>query len=303
MKNLDALSYYAQHSSITDPGRYAYLFDPLSEEDVSGLARVIAGLIMHPSSTELYGEPPEPDNRGDGIRTVADTLDHLHRIDDTPLAVAREPRKRPRANCRNFAVLLVAMLRHRGIPARKRVGFARYLPGSQNYIHEIAEYWDEARDRWVMVDPQNDNVTLDAQRAYFESIGQPERADFDTFDIQVGESFYPGGLVWRLCRTGDADPEDFRVGPDGGMLGIRIALLQDLDSLNKAELRSWDEWHELMAKPEEELAAEEKGWLERSAELTVCVDDRFGEMREFYATAPYARAVRSKLTALGLLTR
>lgn len=302
MKDLDALSYYAQHSSLTDPGRYAYMFDLLAEEDVPGLARVVAGLIMHPSATELYGEPPEPDNRGDGIRSVADTLEHLHGIDDAPLAVAREPRKRPRANCRNFAVLLVSMLRHREIPARKRVGFASYLPGPQNYIHEIAEYWDEARGRWVMVDPQNDDATLDAQRAYFESIGQPERADFDTFDIQVGESFYTGGLVWRSCRARDADPEGFRVGPDGGMLGIRISLLQDLDSLNKAELRSWDVWHELMAKSEEKLAAKEKEWLDQAAELMVCVDDRFGEMREFYATAPYARAVRSKLTALGLPT-
>ena len=75
------------------------------------------------------------------------------------------------------------------------------------------------------------------------------------------------------------------------MLGVRVTVLQDLDSLNKAELLSIDEWQELMSKPEAALTPDEIGWLDRAAELTMTVDERFEEMRAFYAASAYGRAV------------
>lgn len=293
------LAFYAEHSPITDPGRYAYLFDSLPA-DVPGLARVVAGLLVHPSATALYGEPPTPADEGWGIRSVAGTLQRLLETEDAPLAAGRGPGKRARANCRNFAVLLVAMLRHRGVPARKRVGFAGYLPGPHPSIHEVAEYWSADEGRWVLVDPDSDDAVREAQRAYFASIGQPERADLDPLDVRPGEAFFLGGAVWRACRAGEANPNGFWDSTGTGMLGVRVALLQDLDSLNKAELLSVDEWHDLMHKAEAELKPEETAWLDRAAELTVRADERFGELREFYEAAAYARAVRARLTALGL---
>lgn len=301
MTDRSILAYYAAHSPITDPGPYAALFDSLPQ-DVPSLTGVITGLIMHPAATPLYGEPPVPLDAAWGIRTVADTLQRLLAFDDAPLTIARPPGKRLRANCRNFAVLLVAMLRHRGVPARKRVGFASYLPAPHLGIHEIAEYWSEEEARWVLVDPDCDEVVRRAQRAYFASVGQPARAEVDSFDLRSGEAFLVGGAAWHSCRAGAADPDMFWVSTGTGMGGIRIALVQDLDSLNKAELLSNDEWHELLAKPEEQLAPAERSWLEQAAALTVGVDERFDELRAFYKSAPYGQAVRLRLGILGLLS-
>jgi hypothetical protein len=299
MSTIDISRYYREHSPITDPGQHAHVFDALPR-DKKEMMRIIQGLIMHPASLEQFGQPSEPDNRGEGIRAVADTLEQLQCIDHRPLAHAREPSKRPRANCRNFAVLMVAMLRSQGVPARKRVGFAPYLGGPYGYchIHEITEYWDEQRERWVMIDP--DEPTIEPIKEYFKAMGQPGRARFDVPEIRDGESFHSGGLAWHLCRAGIADPSNFHVGNQGGMDGVRIGLLQDLDSLNKVELLSWDWWHELMDKPEAQLTHEEWAWLDQAADLTTHVDEQFDAMRQFYDASTYAQAVQSKLRELRL---
>jgi transglutaminase-like putative cysteine protease len=69
-------------------------------------------------------------------------LRHIVDRSSAPLTTEREPSRRLQSNCRTSAVLVVAMLRHQGVPARKRTGFARYI----NYIQEIAEYWDAERE-------------------------------------------------------------------------------------------------------------------------------------------------------------
>lgn len=296
----EALASYARHSVITDPRSYASLFDELPR-DLPGLARVVQGLLIHPAGTQLYGESPEPGNPGWGVRSVADMVERLRAINSAPLTVARPPRQRLRANCRNFAVLLVAMLRSQGVPARKRVGFAGYLPGRRSYVHEVAEFWHSARARWMLVDPQMDEVNLEANRAYFAAIGHPHRMHFDTLDIRPGDPFYAAGEVWRQCRAGRADPDDFQVDDaHKGMAEIRVQLLQDLDALNKAELLRNDYWHALIEKPEDTLTVDDVGQLDQAAGLTSHADERFGELRQFYSELPYAQAVQSKLRALGL---
>ena len=64
--------------------------------------------------------------------------------------------------CRHFATLYVALLRHRGTPARARCGFGGYFmvaAGIDEWIdHWVTEYWDAARDRWVRADPQFDET-------------------------------------------------------------------------------------------------------------------------------------------------
>ena len=65
--------------------------------------------------------------------------------------------------CRSFTLLFVAMLRHQGVPARARCGFGAYFEKGKFYDHWVAEYWNTAEKRWVMVDSQVD----DRQRRMF----------------------------------------------------------------------------------------------------------------------------------------
>jgi len=226
----------------------------------------------------------------------------LHYILDrcsAPLMVSREPSLRIRSNCRESAVLLVAMLRHQGVSARKRTGFARYI----NYIHEIAEYWDAERDAWVLVDP---DVAAGVQSAWISAHGGPiGPATYGAIDLRTADAFVLGGDAWQRCRRGVADPREFHgAGKGEGMPGVRQALLQDFDGLNKVELTSHDWWGgDLDDKPHPELSVEDLAALDRIAELTVNANTRFAELRRMYAELPHGRTVLSRLENLCALLR
>lgn len=79
------------------------------------------------------------------------------------------------------------------------------------------------------------------------------------------------------------------------MAGVRVALLQDLDSLNKVELRSFDEWHELVRQPWAATGQRALDWLDQAAELTCDADAGLGELRAFYARSSYGSAVKARL--------
>ncbi len=188
------------------------------------------------------------------------------------------------------------MLRHQGVPARKRTGFARYI----NFIHEIAEYWDAARNAWVLVDP---DVPAGVQAAWVAAHRGPgEAATYGAVDLHSGDAFVLGGDAWRRCRTRASDPGEFRgAGKGAGMAGIRQALLQDLDGLNKVELTSHDWWGgALDDTPHAALTRADLATLDRMADLTLHADTRFDELRELYAELPHGQQVVARLRSLAL---
>jgi excinuclease ABC subunit A len=257
---------------------------------IPDLVKVVQGLIIHPVAVERYGLPPD-EAAPEQVRFVADMLQHIVDRSRAPLTTARERSRRLQSNCRTSAVLLVAMLRHQGVPARKRTGFARYI----NYIHEIAEYWDAERDMWVLVDP---DVSAEVQSTWIAAHGGPlEHATYGTIDLRVGDAYVLGGDAWQRCRTGGADSRQFHgAGKGEGMPGVRQALLQDLDGLNKVELTSHDWWGgDLDDKSPEELTLEDLATLDRAAELTLHVHTHFDELRQFYTELPHGQLVQARL--------
>ena len=64
------------------------------------------------------------------------------------LAAPRTPAERQLSNCRDFSTLTVALLRHFGIPARARCGFATYFATDQVVDHWVVEYWNAEEQRW-----------------------------------------------------------------------------------------------------------------------------------------------------------
>src|SRR4051812_41209619 len=142
---------YAEPGPLTelagvDPAVLAGLpLDPIS------LCRLAPGLVIQPASADALGLPPErlAENQ---IRPAAGMIAALLAQDPAPLPVAREPAARVVGTCRHFAVLTCALLRHRGVPARARCGFATYFQPGQGLDHWIIEYWDDSR--WVRVDSE-----------------------------------------------------------------------------------------------------------------------------------------------------
>jgi hypothetical protein len=228
------LAVYRVQSAVTDPGQHADLFAALPA-DLPGLARVAGGLVVHYFADKwVLGYEAPGDRLGEvDTRTVGAMLARLRVLDGRPLTEARPPERRLVGCCRDYAVLLCAMARHRGIPARLRVGFADYfVPGSWE-DHAVAEGWDLAAGRWRLIDAQ-----LGApQMAYY-------RIPFDPLDVPR-DRFLVGGRAWRMCRRGEADPNSFGVSVPGAPRGwpfLRSRLLLDLAALNRQEMLQWDGW-------------------------------------------------------------
>jgi len=196
--------------------------------------------------------------------------------------------RRLRVNCSRFAMLFLTVLRHRGIPVRKRAGF-----DWDGWIHEIPEYWDENRRQWVFVDP--DPATRAPIRTFLARTRQADLTIADTDAIKPGEAFTPGFLAWRLSRAGQADVNQFKVHGHDGMSSVRVALLQDLDSMNKSELRTFDAWYELITAPFSQLDDSALNWLNDAAALIADSDARFNEMRTFYTTSAYGTTIHKRL--------
>ncbi|HVB43155.1 MAG TPA: transglutaminase-like domain-containing protein [Streptosporangiaceae bacterium] len=114
------LAYYTQPAAMTSPGRCAPLLQSLPR-DIPGLAAVAQGLLIHEHMAHAYGVTfSEADLASVHIRPVEHLLEQIVASDDRPLHVARTPAARLPGNCRHFTVLMTAMLRVQGIPARAR---------------------------------------------------------------------------------------------------------------------------------------------------------------------------------------
>ena len=267
--------YYVQQSPITDPKKYAYLFDDLPQ-DISGICRALQGLIFPIDAEELYGYTiPEDRRREVDTRYVEKILSRIIELDDRPLSEPRPPEKRFVGCCRDFVVLFCAVERHRGIPARGRIGFAPYIRDfGPNFIvcHIVAEYWDSNEKRWRLVDPEQDELIITLNNI-----------QFDPTDIPRGQ-FIVAGLAWQMCRAHKADPDSFGELPDSFLKGswfIRKNLVLDLAFLNRMELLLWDSWGDLTA-PEPEPSKEQLTLLDEVATLTQAGSEAFERMRAIY---------------------
>ena len=266
-----SLAFATQPAVMTSAGKHAPLFDGLPRE-VAGLAGVAQGLLIHEHIAPAYGvELSEDHRRSVHIRPVERILERLLAEDGRPLTSARPAETRLAGNCRQFTVLLVAMLRAQGVPARARCGFGGYFGTGAFEDHWVAEYWHAAEARWILVDAQIDDV----QRGMFQ-------VDFDLMDVPR-DRFVIAGDAWARCRAGEADAARFGLSllNEGGLWWIAGNLLRDAAALNNMEMLPWDVWG-AMPGPGEAMTEDVLALLDRLAALTRTPDESFGELRALY---------------------
>jgi hypothetical protein len=258
----DARAYYATHDEITDPGPHALLFDSLPES-LPGLHAAVNGLLLHVWKAHAwYGHLLAPPPRKVPIRHTACLLDAVLRLEDAPLSRPRSVERRVVVDCRHFAVLLCAVLRHRGVPARARCGFASYIGGPAPLTdHWACEYWDDGDARWVVEDP-----------------------DLQRHDVPA-DAFVTGARAWRLAREDPGFAERCAYSDRlAGRAALRLNLVRDVAALNGFASVSGDGWGLGLA-AEEDLTADDRRTLDNAAALA-CVDDQLPALRSLYAMAP-----------------
>lgn len=252
--------------ALSDAGIWALQFAALPD-DVAGLAKVLQGLLIHEHMPEVYGVTLSDRQRGEPhVRGAADVLERIAVHDPRPLYQARSPAERFAGCCRHYTLLLVAMLRSKGIAARARCGFGAYFAKGKFMDHWVTEYFDEAQRRWILVDAQID----DRQRALFDIA-------FDTLDVPR-DRFLVAGDAWRLCRDGHADPQSFGVLDMAGLWFIAGNVIRDAAALNNREMLPWDVWGGMTPAD----AGIDLAFIDRLARLTHAPDRHLEELRTVY---------------------
>jgi len=263
------LEYYAAPGLMTDPREHAPLFDDLPR-DVAALCKVVQGVMIHIFWAERYGIKLSDERKNEvQIRSVARKLAHILELDPRPLGDARSLDKKLVGNCRDFSVMLTALLQHQGVPARARCGFGRYFMPGKYEDHWVCEYWNATENRWRFVDGQLDEFQQQALRIRFSPLDVPRTM------------FITGGKAWQMSRAGQADPDRFGIFDMHGLWFVRGDFVRDVAALDKMELLPWDGWGIIETK-DNDLSADDLAFLDRVAELTQGDVPQFDAVRAVY---------------------
>jgi hypothetical protein len=239
-------------------------------DDAIGLCRVVQSLVVLPDLAAGFGIPDERQTERD-VRPASGILGLLVAANAAPLTVERPPTDRVVGTCRHFSVLACALLRHKGIEARSRCGFATYFVPGKYVDHWVVEHRD-AGGHWVRTDPE----ILD-----FEFVARPEA-------LAEGE-FLTGGEAWDLWREGDVDPSRFGVvgAPHAwGIAEVRGNAVRDLAALNKVEMLPWDAWGRMDASYEGTTGPEYDELMDTVARA--CASDDPSTIRSCYQSEDLA---------------
>jgi hypothetical protein len=269
----EMLRFYAQPGPMTNASNHAPLLDAVPI-DIEAMVSTVQGLLIHIFWAERYGVTlSEARQEEVQIRAVDAMLDRILALDDRPLTESRPLDKRLVGNCRDFSTLLCALLRHHGVPARARCGFATYFLPDHYEDHWICEVWRPDPGRWVQVDAQLDAFQRDELNI-----------DFDPLDLPPG-AFWPGGRAWLTCRANEADPDDFGIFDMHGMGFIRGNVVRDFLALNKIEILPWD-LRGIMALEDGALTEDDLAWLDDLATLTMADYASFNTIRQRFTHDP-----------------
>jgi len=231
-------NHWAGQSPVTDPGRAAQTIDDLPAE-IGALREASSRLVFHyRAGGDLAGNGIPPERMAEINTMYADDILALLLGRGEPnLARDRQPADRVVGCCRDATVLFLALARHKGIPARARVGFSAYFEPGWLINHTIAEVWDDHEGRWRLVDPEMDIHWTP------EVNGHP----VDWLDL-ADDQFVIGPRAWQAARAGKADPARYVVFPEidvprlRGWPHLAHNAIHDLAALNKIEMVLWDVW-------------------------------------------------------------
>lgn len=250
--------FYGTQSVWSDPGRYGRLFDNLPA-DVETLCRVVRNVVLHFRAGPHVGFDIPLDRLAEIDTRHCELM--LHRIvelADESIDRPRTPEQRLIGCCRDASLLLCAMLRHKGTPARLRYGFAPYLnDDDSNGDHAVVEFWNGTR--WLFADPERTGPDVSFAGRSFSPV-----------DIPVG-AFLPAGPAWMMVRNGEADASTFRATPQVfGLPLVRLAVLIDVAMQNKSETLLWDVWG--IGGLEHQISPDEVSFLDQAAAVSTRAD-------------------------------
>lgn len=236
--NNELFNFYKQTSLYTDLGLYKNFMKNLPD-DINELCILQRKQIIHPvvfdipnirkQSNCFWGDMTKVpitrlDYEDDLFPTAISMISELLRKDKT-YNVNRKAEDKIHVTCRGEAILLAATLKAKGYSARVRSGFAPYIKyDGVSYDHWITEYYDEIKQRWVLVDA--DEHCPDHEM------------EFDLNDIPRNKFIF-GAEAYLGMRTGKYKTEEIYYASDPATLGLKASirgLFYDFHSLMNDEI-------------------------------------------------------------------
>lgn len=199
---------YSEQDLFTDPGSNGATLD-VPPEIMDAVHQALNNTFIHVwKIRKFYPEQLAVRHHSVFVRSVRHLLEQVGALNTAPFSEVRPVEKKVIIDCRSFALLLCAVMRQRGVPARVRCGFASYLEPTHLQDHWVCEYWNGSR--WVMED-----------------------ADVIKHDLSA-EEFIPATKAWTLCRRGEVEASRFGFSSDKadrGLWAVRLDLLHDVAAL------------------------------------------------------------------------
>ncbi len=198
------LEHYRKTGTFTYAGAYGDYFRSLPD-DVSELGRLICGQVIHRVTLQegnanananlIYGDMNRyPWYRmrceDDVLLTAPALVSELFRLDARGFVKDRKVEHKIVVTCRYVSVLMSAILKAKGVPARCRAGFAPYFQEGVSMDHWINQYYSREEERWI---------TFDAD-GFYEEGGMP----LSQYDMPT-DSFDWAAEAYLAVRSGETD--------------------------------------------------------------------------------------------------
>ena len=273
------LDFYKQTSLYTDLGLYKDFCKNLTD-NIDELCVLQRMQIIHPVA---FSKPNiRKQNKcfwGDMTKVPITRLDYEDDLFPTAISMIsellrkdnnynknRKAEDKIHVTCRGEAILLAATLKAKGYSARTRSGFALYIKyDGVAYDHWITEYFDEVKNRWVLVDAD-------------EHCPNHEMG-FDLNDIPR-DKFIFGAEAYLGMRNNKYKTEEIYYASDPATLGLKASLrglFYDFHSLMNDEI-IFLHLPKYIQDKNFELTEEEYKELDKLANLMLDPDKNFDEL-------------------------
>lgn len=229
MINRKILDFYKKTSPYTELGLYKDFAKSLPD-DIKELCLLQRNQIIHPF--DLNNEEMRNDKNsfyGDMTKVNKTRLSYENDLFPTAQSIFAELLRR-NANyskdrdikdkvhvcCREQAILLASILKAKGIPARVRSGFAKYVNTTNQKAgdHWITEYYNDELKRWTLVD---------ADMQFDENTLNEFHIDFNLLDIPY-DKFIFGAEAYLGIRKNKYKTEEIYYSSDPITLGLKATL-------------------------------------------------------------------------------
>ena len=292
----EILDFYRKTSLYTDLGLYKEFCKNLTD-DINELCILQRKQIIHPNAFEDIDIRKKVDNvYGDMTQVPITRLNYEDDLFPTAISMIsellrknnnynteRKAESKIHITCRGQAILLASILKAKGYSARVRSGFAPYIKyDGVAYDHWITEYYDESKNKWVLVD---------ADEHCFKREGKINLNDIDRDEFIFGAEAYIG------MRNNKYKTDEIYYASNPATLGLKASLrglFYDFHCLMNDEI-IFLHLPKYIQDKKLELTEEEYKELDNLATLLLNPNENFEKILEIWNNEPKFRIMSGAL--------